>query len=232
MVQHIPAAKRAFNDFGWLKTFWLFSFDHYHDPNNMHFGNLRVFNDDVVAPKSGFPTHPHREMEIVTIILDGAITHQDSMGNKTAIRVGEVQRMTAGTGITHSEYNLEDESLHLYQIWFLPRDARLKPSYEQKLFDVSGRKNVLQKIVSGENTNGAVLIHSNASIYLSELDSGKEVKHPMKVGDGAFLYVTDGELAVNGNTLQKNDQLRINDEGALAIAAKQNSNFILIEVEL
>ncbi len=232
MTQIIPAAKRAFNDFGWLKTFWLFSFDHYHDPNNMHFGNLRVFNDDKVAAQSGFPTHPHREMEIVTIILTGAITHQDSMGNKTAIRVGEIQRMTAGTGITHSEHNLENEELHLYQIWFMPRENRLKPSYEQKLFNVADRKNVLQPVVSGIGSGGAVLINSNATIFLSDLDSGKELTHPVAVGTGVFFYVTDGELSVNGNALQKNDQLRITDVNSLAISAKKDSKFILIDVEL
>ena len=123
MIEIVKAGARHLSDFGWLKTYWLFSFSDYYDPRNIQFGALRVFNDDVVQPGTGFPTHPHEEMEIVTIVLDGEMTHQDSMGNKTVIRTGDVQRMSAGTGLTHSEYNLADRPVHFYQIWIFPDEA-------------------------------------------------------------------------------------------------------------
>lgn len=129
MIKIIPKGKRHFSDFGWLKTYWLFSFSDYFDPDNTRFGALRVFNDDIVAPGTGFPTHPHREMEIITIVLEGEITHKDSMGNKMVIRAGDVQRMSAGTGIIHSEFNLGDEPVHFYQIWIYPDEAELQPGY-------------------------------------------------------------------------------------------------------
>src|SRR5210317_1860784 len=141
MIEIIKADERHFSDFGWLKTYWLFSFSNYFDPHNIQFGALRVFNDDVVEPGTGFPTHPHEEMEIVTVVLDGEITHEDSMGNKSVIRKGDVQRMSAGTGLTHSEFNLADKPVHFYQIWILPDQRGLSPSYDQKRFDTGLVKN-------------------------------------------------------------------------------------------
>lgn len=232
MIQIIPANQRAFNDHGWLKTYLLFSFDQYYDPRNIHFGNLRVFNDDTIIPNSGFGTHPHREMEIVTIILNGTITHRDSMGNETKITKGEVQRMTAGTGITHSEHNLDPEELHLYQIWFLPRESRLKPSYEQFQYNPADRKNRLHKVVSGSGEKGHVTIHSDADIYLSDLDSGNSLAYPLGSEKGLFLYVTSGILSVNGQIVAQGDQARIDSEPTVTITAEQDAEFILIDVTL
>ena len=134
MLEIIKSGQRHFSDFGWLKTFWLFSFASYFDPKNLQFGPLRVFNDDVVEPGTGFPTHPHNEMEIITVVLEGEMTHEDSMGNKAVIKVGDVQRMSAGTGLTHSEFNLAETPVHFYQIWILPDTPGLKPSYDQRNF--------------------------------------------------------------------------------------------------
>ncbi len=232
MVRIIPALDRRFGDFGWLKTYWLFSFDRYHDPNNMHFGNLRVFNDDIVLPKSGFGTHPHREMEIVTIVLSGTVTHEDSMGNRTEIKAGEVQRMTAGTGVSHSEHNLGADPLNLYQIWFFPREPNLKPSYEQASLLPEARKNKLQAVVSGTDPHSLVKIHSDATIYLSDLTEGKKLSYPLSFGRGAFVYITSGEISVNGTTLQSKDQARLENETSLEIVANQSSEFIIIDVDL
>ncbi|MDK9700062.1 MAG: pirin family protein [bacterium] len=232
MIRVIPAAQRHSADFGWLQTNWLFSFDQYYDPNNLQFGNLRVFNDDVVQPQTGFGTHPHREMEIVTIVLSGAVTHQDSMGNHTKISAGEVQRMTAGAGITHSEYNRESVPLHLYQIWFPPHTRRLVPSYEQQPFEASKLKNALHRVVSGNEDEGLIKIHAHASIYLSQLDPGVTVEHNLATQRGAFVYVTEGVLDVNGIHLTKTDQARIEEEPLVRITAAEASRFILIDVDL
>jgi quercetin 2,3-dioxygenase len=232
MIQQIKADERHFSDFGWLKTYWLFSFDNYYDPTNVQFGTLRVFNDDVVAPHSGFPTHPHREMEIVTIVLQGEVTHRDSMGNDTTIGAGEVQRMSAGTGIAHSEYNLGDEPLHLYQIWILPGERRLSPSYDQKRFDAEARRNRLLPVASGQGADGAVTMHTEATIYIADFDAGHTADYELGEGRGAFVYVTDGRLQVNDAEFAAKEQARITGERRLQLTANDKAGFILIDVPL
>src|SRR5512139_2308538 len=170
MIQIIPADKRHFSDFGWLKTYWLFSFSNYYDPSNIQFGALRVFNDDVVAPGAGFPTHPHEEMEIVTIPLQGEMTHEDSMGNKGVIKANDVQRMSAGTGLTHSEFNLADKPVHFYQIWIFPDSKGLNPTYDQRSFSPVTFRNRLVPVASGQGIPETVTFHTDATIYRSELD--------------------------------------------------------------
>src|SRR5210317_1297551 len=162
MIEIIKADERHFSDFGWLKTYWLFSFSNYFDPHNIQFGALRVFNDDVVEPGTGFPTHPHEEMEIITIVLDGEMTHEDSMGNKAVIRAGDVQRMSAGTGLTHSEFNLAEQPVHFYQVWLLPDKKNLEPSYDQKSFTFNEWQNTLLPIASGQGVENTVSFHTNA----------------------------------------------------------------------
>ncbi|HXG93865.1 MAG TPA: pirin family protein [Blastocatellia bacterium] len=229
MIQIIRADQRHFSDFGWLKTYWLFSFDTYHDPSNIHWGALRVFNDDVVGPKRGFPAHPHREMEIITVILSGEITHEDSAGNRAVVKADEVQRMSAGTGITHSEFNLADEPCHLYQIWIFPDERRLKPSYDQKSFAGVSRKNRLLPIASGQGHEGAVSFHTDAAIYLSDLDAGHSVDFKTDDSRRVFVYVTNGDIRINDERLATNDQARIALDGTIKIKAYEDASLILID---
>ena len=226
----IPANKRHFTDIGWLQTYWLFSFSNYYDPANMGHGKLRVFNDDVVKRGTGFPTHPHEEMEIVTIVLKGEISHKDSMGNGGVIRAGEVQRMSAGTGLTHSEYNAADQDLHFYQVWILPDQAGLAPSYEQKKYLEAEVRNVLFPLASGQNKAGAVSFHTDATIYRSQLEAGRQLQHHTSPGRKLFIYLTAGTLRVNGETLTDRDQARIDGVELLELASDKDSDFILIDV--
>lgn len=229
-IEIIKADDRHFSDFGWLKTYWLFSFSNYFDPHNIQFGALRVFNDDVVAPGSGFPTHPHDEMEIITIVLDGEMTHQDSMGNKTVIRSGDVQRMSAGTGLTHSEYNLAEKPVHFYQIWVFPDKTGLKPSYDQKSFEPAQWRNRLLPVASGQGLPGSVSFHTDATIYRGALDKGMDIAFEGTAGRRIFLYMTSGHMAVNGKKLSACDQARIDTDEPIALKASEQSEFILIDV--
>jgi len=228
--QIIRAERRHFSDEGWLKTHWLFSFSDYYDPENVQFGALRVFNDDVVAPSTGFPPHTHKEFEIVTTVLSGEVTHEDSMGNRAVVKAGDAQRMSAGTGITHSEYNLGDGPLHLYQIWIFPGVKGLKPSYDQKSFYPESRKNRLLPIVSGQGLPGAVTMHADASIYMADLDLGKTMEFKTNESRCIFVYVTTGYIEVNDEMLKTNDQARIIREAALKLKAREATNLILIDV--
>ena len=230
MIQIVRANERHFSDYGWLKTYWLFSFAEYYDPNNIQFGALRVFNDDVIDPNSGFPTHPHREMEIVTIVIEGEITHRDSMGNKTVIRAGDVQRMSAGTGLTHSEFNLADTPVHLYQIWILPDEKALKPSYDQKTFRVDAWNNHLLPVASGQGLPDVVTFHTDATIFRSHLDSGKSIDFPIQESRRVLIYVTEGDLRVNDHRLKAHDQARIDLEEKLLLIAHAPTDLILIDV--
>lgn len=226
----IPANRRHFTDMGWLKTYWLFSFSNYYDPANMGHGKLRVFNDDVVRPGTGFPTHPHEEMEIITIVLKGKISHKDSMGNAGVIRAGEVQRMSAGTGLTHSEYNDADRDLHFYQVWILPDVVGLPPSYEQKEFTEDDFKNVLFPLASGQNHARAVSFHTDAAIYRSRLDASRQLEYRPSSDRKLFIYLTSGRLQVNGKALADRDQARIESVDRLELKAEQDADFILIDV--
>ncbi len=232
MIEIIKADKRHFSDFGWLQTYWLFSFSSYYDPQNIRFGALRVFNDDVVNPGTGFPTHPHEEMEIVTIVLDGEMTHQDSMGNKTVIKAGDVQRMSAGTGLTHSEYNLAEEPVHFYQIWILPDKKGLKPTYDQINYAAKEWKNRLLPVASGQDIENVVTFHTDATIYRSVLEAGKEVSHPVNAERRIFIYLAKGEITANGETIKAEDQARIDIDQPLLLTAQQDSELILIDLPL
>ncbi len=226
----IPANKRHFTDMGWLQTYWLFSFSNYYDPANMGHGKLRVFNDDVVRPGTGFPTHPHDEMEIVTIVLKGEISHKDSMGNGGVIRAGEVQRMSAGTGLTHSEYNEAEQDLLFYQVWILPDQAGLSPSYEQKKFAETNFRNVLFPLASGQGKDGAVSFHTDATIYRSQLAAGRQLVHETSPDRKLFVYLTSGTLRANGQTLSARDQARLDGVELLELVSDKDSDFILIDV--
>jgi redox-sensitive bicupin YhaK (pirin superfamily) len=230
MIKIIDAAQRHFSDFGWIKTYWLFSFSSYYDPDNIQFGALRVFNDDVVVPGTGFPTHPHEEMEIITIVLEGEITHEDSMGNKSVIQRGDVQRMSAGTGLTHSEFNLADEAVHFYQIWILPDKRGLSPSYDQKRFDSASWKNTLRPVASGQGCPDTVTFHTDATVYLVDVDSGQEIQFKTRESRRIFVYVTSGELKINGRSVREKDQARIDLENQIHMEAVKPAFIILIDV--
>ncbi|ALJ00849.1 pirin family protein [Rufibacter tibetensis] len=231
MIKVIPATERHHASHGWLDSYFLFSFSDYYDMENVQWGPLRVFNDDYIKAKNGFPEHPHSEMEIVTIVLEGEVTHTDSLGNNTVIHAGEVQRMSTGTGVRHAEHNHGDTDLHLYQLWFFPNKKGLTPSYEQKAIDFTGEKNQLIPLVTGQKVlEDVVYINSNSTIYHANLNEGKEIDFktfPIRKG---LIYVTSGELFVNGIQVQKNDQVRSADIDALRIQATADSSFILIDL--
>jgi len=229
-IEIIKADQRHFSDFGWLKTYWLFSFSNYFDPRNIQFGALRVFNDDVVKPGKGFPTHPHEEMEIITIVLEGEMTHEDSMGNKSVIRAGDVQRMSAGTGLTHSEFNLAPEPVHFYQIWIFPDEAGLKPTYDQRTFASNDWKNHLLPVASGRDLPGTVTFHTDATIYRCELEGDQVINLEETAGRRIFVYLTKGRLSVNDVPMVSKDQARIDLEDPLFLQADEKSDFILINV--
>lgn len=227
----IRAEDRFHLESDWLSAYWLFSFDRYYDPNNMTFGPLRVFNHDTVKGGAGFPTHSHREMEIVTYVLEGALRHKDSTGGAGLIRAGEVQRMTAGTGVAHSEYNSsEEEPVRLLQMWVLPERAGLAPSYEQKRFTVEQRAGALAPIASGQDMPGAVKVHQDVTFYVSRLRAGESVTHELKPGRRAFFYVIDGEVALNGEKLNAGDQARVIEAARLEIVGGRESEVILIDL--
>ncbi|MHB9133924.1 MAG: pirin family protein [Armatimonadota bacterium] len=230
MINVIPASRRYSSDHGWLQTYWLFSFSDYHDPQNIHFGALRVFNDDTVQPGGGFPDHPHREMEIITIPLSGELTHTDSMGNRTVVKAGEVQCISAGTGIIHSEYNLADVPVHLYQIWIFPAVSELPPSYAQLAFDPFMWNNQLAPVASGQAIHNVVPIHANATIYRGSFDEGHIAEYPIGENRCIFIYVTGGQLRVNDTILNANDQARISEEQFLEFEAIDATDLVLIDV--
>lgn len=230
MSQVIRADDRHFTDFGWLQTYWLFSFAEYYDPANIQFDALRVFNDDVVAPQTGFGTHPHQEMEIITLVLDGEVTHEDSLGTKAVIRAGDVQRMSAGTGIRHAEFNRGDVPAHFYQIWLYPDTSGLPPSYDQKSFAGTVWTNRLVPVASGQGLPDVVTFHTDATIYLGMLEERRSVTHDTNGTRRVFVYVTEGALAVEGVRLAAKDQGRIDAQAPLTLTAHQPTRFVLIDV--
>ena len=231
MITRIKAGDRFHLESDWLSAYWLFSFDRYYDPQNLNFGPLRVFNHDRINPASGFPTHSHREMEIVTYILDGEITHKDSTGGRGVIRTGEVQRMTAGTGIAHSEINRStDRAVTLLQMWVLPATPGLTPSYEQKQFSPEDRLSKLLAIASGNGHEEAVRIHQDATFYVSTILPGDRLEHSIGIGRRGFLYVIEGEITLNRETFEAGDQARITDTESLELGARSKSELILIDL--
>ncbi len=230
MIKRIKAEDRFLKKMGWLEARWLFSFADYHDPENIHLGALRVFNDDIVQPRTGFGRHPHDNMEIVTIVLSGELTHEDSMGTRSVIKAGEVQRMTAGSGIVHSEKNEGEEPVNLYQIWFYPNVKNLDPEYEQKDFSKVDKTNRFIPIVAGSGGNGSLRIHSDSSIYLSDMKKGFETDYDIEKDRAVLIYVTSGSVSVNDVLLDPKDQARIADEKGITLRALQDASIVLIDV--
>lgn len=231
MITIRKSNERGGGDYGWLKTRHTFSFDQYYDPNWMSFRSLRVINEDWVAPGGGFPTHPHRDMEIITYVLEGALEHEDSMGNGSTIRPGDGQRMSAGTGVRHSEANhSKTDSVHLLQIWIMPNRAGHEPGYEQKEFPAAEKHNKLRLIASSDGSDGSVTIHQDAKLYVSLLSAGKELKHALAPGRSAWLQIAKGVVELNGQKLNQGDGAAVQDEPQLAIKASADSEILLFDL--
>lgn len=231
MITVRNAQDRGHANHGWLDTWHTFSFASYQDRSHVRFRSLRVMNEDRVAPGKGFGTHPHNDMEIVTYVLSGALEHKDSMGNGEVLRPGEFQRMTAGTGITHSEFNPSlTEPVHLYQIWLYPEQSGLTPSYEQKAFPQVDRHSRLRLVASRDAAEGSLTIHTDARIYLSELHSGHAVQHELAPGRHAWLQVLRGRVTLNGTDLNTSDGAAVSDELELKIEATQDAEILLFDL--
>ncbi len=231
MINIRKAEERGHFDFGWLNTYHSFSFGDYYDPRNMGFRSLRVINEDVVQKGRGFPRHGHRDMEIFTYILQGALQHRDSMGNGSIIRPGDVQRMSAGTGVTHSESNpSSDDPVHLLQIWILPSKEGIQPDYEEKRFPDDEKRNKLRLIISPVGTDGAVRINQDARVYASILDQDHEVVHQLDSGRHAWLQVAAGSITLNDVKLKQGDGAAVSEESDLKIAAHDQSEILLFDL--
>jgi redox-sensitive bicupin YhaK (pirin superfamily) len=216
-----------------LDTYHTFSFDTFHDPGPLGSGfrSLRVINEDRVRPGFGFGTHPHRDMEIITCVLEGALEHKDSMGNTSVIRPGEVQRMSAGTGVVHSEYNpSKQEMVHLLQIWILPAERGLQPSYEQKTFQPEESRNGFRLIASRDGREGSVLIHQDADVYLARLEPGKNVAHQLRTGRYAWVHIVRGSARINGAILHTGDGAAVSGEESLTFACEEHTEVLIFDL--
>ncbi|MEQ8781162.1 MAG: pirin family protein [Roseibium album] len=226
-----PSETRGEADFGWLKSKHSFSFGSYFDPNHIGFGALRVINEDRVAPSAGFPTHPHQNMEIISYIVSGGLEHKDSLGTGSVIRPGELQRMSAGSGVRHSEYNHSDtDPVHFLQIWIVPEADGLKPSYEQKVFPDAERRDTLKLIGSRNGREGSVVIHQDVDLWASLLSADKSVSFDIKPGRKVWLQIVKGKLSVDGLSLAAGDGLGLLDAGKIDLVAQENGEFLLFDL--
>lgn len=231
MIEIIPSETRGSADHGWLKAKHTFSFAEYHNPQRVHFGPLRVINEDRIAPGQGFGTHPHKDMEIVTYPISGAIEHKDSMGNGTVITAGEVQRMTAGTGVQHSEFNhSQNDELHLLQIWMFPEKKDLEPGYEQKMFTRDDKLNQLRLIASRDGRNGSVTVHQHVDLYASVLQKGEALEMDVAEANRQFVQVVSGKITVNGQAVTGGDGVQMTNERELRISAESEAEFLVFDM--
>jgi len=230
MLQLRKTHDRGHANHGWLDSWHTFSFADYHDPRHMGFSALRVINEDRVSPGEGFPTHPHRDMEIITYVLEGALEHKDSLGTGSVILPGEIQRMSAGTGIRHSEFNhSQSEPVHFLQIWILPSSQGVKPGYEQKRIDPAGLNGKLRLVASPDGRDGSVTIHQDACVYAAHLNGG-EVTHKLAPGRHAWIQVARGAVRINGTMLQAGDGAGIENEPSLQLAADGSAEVLLFDL--
>src|SRR5262245_654182 len=224
-----PAGERGHANYGWLDTNYTFSFANYYDPRHMGFRALRVINDDRIAADGGFPMHPHRDMEIVTYVLDGALEHTDTLGNGGVIKPNDVQRMSAGTGIRHSEFNpLRAGSTHLLQIWIEPDERGVSPSYDQRVYPREDRVNRLRLVASGDGRDGSIQIHSTTDLHATVLEPGRSIAHAVPAGRSAWIHVAKGEVAVNGLAMRGGDGLAVTASGLLEMKAAGAGAEILV----
>ena len=230
-MRHIPFNTLYTADHGWLKTRFHFSFAEYHDRNNMHYGALRVMNDDIIQAHRGFDTHPHQDMEIITYIIRGELTHKDSMGNKESLGRGCMQYLSAGTGITHSEYNEDDEEVHVIQTWILPQGKGLEPQYGSKVFTLEERHNKWLHLIAPEGTPNVTNIYQDANMYVTELDNGKTLTFELAKGRQLYVKVMEGEANINGIVFKKGDAAEVNSED-LEIKALTSVHILLVEMKI
>jgi redox-sensitive bicupin YhaK (pirin superfamily) len=225
------SSERGFADHGWLKSFHTFSFAGYHDPRYMGFGPLRVINEDRVMPGQGFARHPHRDMEIISYVLDGELEHKDSMGTGSIIRPGDVQRMSAGTGVLHSEYNPSPENgVHFLQIWIEPDELGIEPSYEQKFFGPEEKRGRLRLLASPEGRDGSVRVHQDAQLYAALVDGNEKVTHRIAQDRKAYVHVARGAVTVNGQPLGPGDALRIEGESEVVFDRGEGAEVLLFDL--
>lgn len=231
MVTIRKSNARGASNFGWLDSKHTFSFGHYYDPANMGFGALRVINEDIVAGGAGFGTHPHDNMEIISYVLDGALAHKDSLGTGSVIRPGDVQRMSAGTGIAHSEFNASaKDPVHFLQIWVLPEERDLAPSYEQKSFPLEERQGRLRLVGARDGRDGALTIHQDLDLFVATLTKGDAVTHTLHPRRKAWVQVTRGTVTVNGAFVAAGDGAALTDEAEVRLAANDNAEVLLFDL--
>jgi redox-sensitive bicupin YhaK (pirin superfamily) len=231
MITIRKSSDRGHFNHGWLDTYHTFSFAGYRDPAHVHFRALRVLNEDVVAAGRGFGRHPHDNMEILTWVLSGSLAHTDSLGSERSLHHGELQRMSAGSGIEHSEYNgSKTEPVHLLQIWLLPEEHETKPAYDQKEFPADGRRNKLQLLASPDAAAGSLSIGQDARMFVAEIDAGKSVAHELAAGRHAWVQVARGSVTLNGQTLAQGDGAAVSNEKTLSIAATKDAEVVLFEL--
>lgn len=233
MIQTIKAHEHHQNKTDWLSTYYHFSFADYFDPKKMNYGPLRVFNDDTIQPATGFDFHPHRDMEIITYVIDGELEHRDNHGNQGIVGPGEIQVMTAGSGILHSEYNhSQAKQSKRLQMWILPDSKGLAPSWQQKKYSKEQRLDKLLQVVSplDSSENGTLTIHQNTSFYVSSLTPGTEISHELQSRRKAYVFVIDGEIQVNGMPMQTKDSAKVEEERKLSIRSTKQTDLILIDL--
>ena len=232
MIEVVPAGERFHTDIGWLDSRHTFSFGDHYDPERAGFHALRVINDDRVAPGKGFGTHGHRDMEIISYVLEGELSHKDSMGTGSVIRPGDVQRMSAGSGVRHSEFNASAiEVVHFLQIWVIPEKAGIKPSYEQKAFPASERQGKLRLVASRDGRDGSVTIHQDAALYLGLLEKGERTTYEPGPGRHAWVHVARGEIELNGKRLGEGDGAAVTDEKRLELAGKSSAEVLVFDLK-
>jgi redox-sensitive bicupin YhaK (pirin superfamily) len=231
MITVRKAEERGHANHGWLNSYHTFSFANYYDPAHMGFRHLWVINEDRVRAGMGFGTHPHRDMEIISYVLDGALEHKDSLGNGSIIRPGDLQRMSAGTGITHSEYNPSpSELVHLLQIWILPAEKGLQPSYEQKMYSAESKRGDFRLIASRDGRDGSVTVHQDMDLYATVLSAGERAVRVLSPDRHAWVQVARGEIALNGAVLKAGDGAAISEENRLAVEAKDTAEVLLFDL--
>jgi quercetin 2,3-dioxygenase len=231
MIQLRKSQDRGHADHGWLKSHHSFSFADYHDPDHMGFGNLRVINEDRIAPGTGFGTHSHRDMEIVSYVIDGAIAHKDSMNNSSSIVPGEVQRMSAGSGVRHSEFNhAADKTTHFLQIWILPDRQGIEPGYEQKAFSQADKRGTLRLVASPDGRDGAVTIHADASMYAGLIDADERAELALDAKRLAYVHVVRGMVHVNGELLSAGDAAKLAGESRLVLDHGRDAEVIVFDL--
>ena len=231
MIEIRRGSERGLADHGWLRSYHTFSFADYHDPAQMGYGPLRVINEDRIQPGTGFGTHGHRDMEIISYVLEGALAHEDSMGNGSAILPGDVQRMSAGSGVRHSEFNDSPDAVtHFLQIWIVPNSPGIAPGYEQKHFDAQAKRGNLRLVVSPDGRDGSVTVHQDACVYAVLLDGAEGAAHVLAKGRRAFVHVARGNVTVNGVALESGDALKISGEPRITLERGEGAEALLFDL--